>query len=682
MNMTVLNRSLALALLLAATAVSTPSMAQSAAPVGDASKIPAEHFFRKPAIRNPTLSPNGKKIAMLVPTQSGRVGLAVADVSAPNKFVGIAQFDDADVRQAQWVNDNRLVFDAIDFQAPVGDQHGSGLYAVNADGSDYVWLIKRTYSYSKTGATQSVNEPLRVNYVLHSVPLDGSDDVFVDRYDVFDRGDSGTSTTLMRLNTRSMTLRRAYPDAVPEGVQRWVLDPDLQARALVTFDGKRTRSVYWRAVASSDWTKLDSMDEFDESGRGWEPLGVDRSGHLYVSARNTDSKDGTTSLYRYDVAERKLADKPLVSVPGFDFEGRLILDRGTKQLLGIRYEQEAAGVAWLDKGMRELQAGIDAQLKSTNNLIGCLRCTEATHVVVTATSDVQPPVYFLYDRAKDKLSLLGASMPWIDSRQMAAQDFHRIKARDGMEFPVYVTKPKGQGPWPAIVLIHGGPYVRGVQWGFSPDVQFLASRGYLVIEPEYRGSTGYGDKLFKAGWKQWGLKMQDDMTDATRWAIAQGWADKDRIAIAGASYGGYATMMGLVKEPELYKAGINWVGVTDIELMYTIGWSDFMDPDNPWVRYGMPRMIGDPRKDGEQLKATSPLQQAKRITRPVLMAYGEEDRRVPLPHGTKMRDALLDAGNKNVEWVQYEGEGHGFMLTRNNVDFWTRVERFLARNLK
>jgi dipeptidyl aminopeptidase/acylaminoacyl peptidase len=300
-----------------------------------------------------------------------------------------------------------------------------------------------------------------------------------------------------------------------------------------------------------------------------------------------------------------------------------------------------------------------------------------------ATSDIQAPVYFLFDRETGKLALLGASRPWLSSTGMAgSQDFHRVRVRDGMEIPVYVTKPKGKGPWPTVVMVHGGPFVRGVQWGFNPANQFLASRGYLVVEPEFRGSTGYGMKLFKAGWKQWGLAMQDDITDATKWAISQGLADPKRIAIAGASYGGYATMMGLLKEPDLYKAGINWVGVTDIELLYTIGWSDMMDPDGPWTRYGMPRMIGDPSKDAAQLTATSPLKQARRIKQPVFMAYGEEDVRVPLPHGTKMRDALISSGNKNVEWVEYEKEGHGWGLEKNDVDFWTRFERFLARHVK
>lgn len=681
MNVTSLMQRRTAMLLVAASAALplAPVVAQTAKTPSDAAPLPVEAFFRKPAVSSPVLSPSGKRIAMLVPTQSGRVGLAVADVATPEKFVGIAQFEDADLRSVSWVNDERLVFDAVDFQAPVGDQLGSGLYAVNADGSDFLWLIERTGNYRVTG--NPVKRPLPARYRFVRALNDGSDDVLVKRWVPNGEGQPASSI-MMRLNTKSMAARSIYTDPLPTGVQDWVLDRDLQPRAVVSYDGKRNNIVYWREQGSSEWTEISRYDVSMGSADAIEPVAVDRDGKLYVKARNKGSQDGTLALFQYDTKQRKLDDKPLLSLPGFDFEGSMKFDLTSKQLLGVSYMQEAMGVAWFDKGMRDAQASIDKQLPSTNNYIGCGRCTDAKHLIVTATSDIQAPVYFLFDRESSKLKLLGAAMPWLDSRAMAGtQDFVRIKSRDGMDIPVYVTKPKGKGPWPTVVMIHGGPYVRGVQWGFNPDNQFLASRGYLVVEPEFRGSTGYGDKLFRAGWKEWGLKMQDDMTDATHWAIKQGLADPKRIAIAGASYGGYATMMGLLKEPELYKAGINWVGVTDIELMYTIGWSDFLDADSPWVRYGMPAMIGDPKKDADQLKATSPLQQAARIKRPVLMAYGVEDYRVPLPHGTKMRDALIASGNKNVEWVQYEGEGHGFMLTKNNVDFWSRVERFLAKHL-
>jgi dipeptidyl aminopeptidase/acylaminoacyl peptidase len=182
---------------------------------------------------------------------------------------------------------------------------------------------------------------------------------------------------------------------------------------------------------------------------------------------------------------------------------------------------------------------------------------------------------------------------------------------------------------------------------------------------------------FRAGFKQWGLAMQDDVADAALWAVEQKLADRSRICIAGASYGGHATLMGLVRHPELYRCGVNWVGITDIELMYSIHWSDISRMSK---RYGMPHMIGDREKDAAPFAATSPLKQAAKITQPLLMAYGGSDRRVPIEHGTRFRDAATQH-NQNVEWIVYGDEGR-FLRVKNRVDFWTRVEKFLARQLQ
>ena len=200
----------------------------------------------------------------------------------------------------------------------------------------------------------------------------------------------------------------------------------------------------------------------------------------------------------------------------------------------------------------------------------------------------------------------------------------------------------------------------------------------MVVEPEFRGSTGFGWKHFRAGWKQWGLAMQDDVADAAQWAVKQGYADPKRICIAGASYGGYAALMGLIRNPELFRCGIDFFGVTDIDLIYSITWSDARDQDQ---RYGMPVMVGDRVKDAAQLAATSPIKLAARVTQPLLMAYGADDRRVPIDHGTQFRDAV-EKTNKDVDWVVYPEEGHGFRVTANEIDFWTRVDKFLDQNLK
>ncbi len=644
-----------------------------------AAPIPLQDFFKLPAATSPRLSPSGNKLALLIPSDNGRFALAVADIATPTKFIGIARFDDADVNNFGWINDGRLWFDATDHQAVAGDQIANGLFAVNVDGSGFAKLIERQYE-RRAGAVDRGVLPSNRNRFVQAA-TDGSDDVIIQRYEYVSE-EAPLESKLLRLNTKTREARSITPVNAPGAVQSWLLDRNGEPRVALTSNHRTDITTYWRNPANGEWVKLNSFDALDPAPSSYVPVAVDFEGQLLVSAMDPASASGakTSALFRMAPQAGKLPDQPLLTLKGYDFDGEVLFDEASRKTSGVSYKSDALGVAWFDPALRADQEAIDKQLDGTVNVFACRRCSSARHFVVTAYSDRQSPVYFLYERATRKLQLIASSRPWLDSAKMAEQDFVRIKTRDGLEIPVLVTRPQGKGPWPTVVLVHGGPNVRGEEWGFSSDTQFLASRGYLVIQPEFRGSMGYGETLFRAGWRQWGLAMQDDVTDATKWAIAQGLADPKRIAIAGGSYGGYATMMGLVKEPALYRAGINWVGVTDIGLMYEIGWSDFMGDKS--MRYGMPRLIGDRVKDAAQFRANSPLHQAARITQPVLMAYGEEDRRVPLPHGTKMRDALKDAGNKQVEWVVYEGEGHGWILMKNKLDFWSRVEQFLGRNLK
>jgi dipeptidyl aminopeptidase/acylaminoacyl peptidase len=271
-------------------------------------------------------------------------------------------------------------------------------------------------------------------------------------------------------------------------------------------------------------------------------------------------------------------------------------------------------------------------------------------------------------------------MPWIDPKKMSPMTPLRFKARDGLEIPAYLTVPRGSSGknLPLVVMIHGGPWVAGDEWYWNPEVQFLASRGYAVLQPNYRGTTHYGWKHFSSSFKQWGLAMQDDVTDSVRWAIDEGVADPKRVCIYGASYGGYATMMGLAKEPQLFKCGINYVGVTDLDLFLSATWSDFAYSE--FLKYQMKDMFGDASRDRERLKATSPVELASRITAPVLMAYGAQDVRVVPEHGTRMKAALERQG-RPPEWMMVEGEGHGFREPKNQVMFYGAMEKFLERNI-
>jgi len=248
---------------------------------------------------------------------------------------------------------------------------------------------------------------------------------------------------------------------------------------------------------------------------------------------------------------------------------------------------------------------------------------------------------------------------------------------------VWVTLPPGFKPGqpapPAVVMVHGGPWVRGGNWEWSPTEQFLASRGYAVIAPEFRGSTGFGQAHFRAGFKQWGQAMQDDVADALLWARKEGLAGP-KACIAGASYGGYATLMGLVRHPELWRCGAAWVAVTDLVLLVQGSWWVEDDVSRDVRRLTLPQMVGDPKSELDMLKANSPVEQAARIKTPLFLAFGEQDVRVPLEHGKRMREALIKAGNP-PEWVTYPDEAHGWRQVSAQVDFATRLERFLARHL-
>jgi dipeptidyl aminopeptidase/acylaminoacyl peptidase len=221
--------------------------------------------------------------------------------------------------------------------------------------------------------------------------------------------------------------------------------------------------------------------------------------------------------------------------------------------------------------------------------------------------------------------------------------------------------------------------MRGRQWEWDADAQFLASRGYVVLEPEFRGSTGYGRALYRGGFRQWGQAMQDDLIDALDWAVKQGIVDPKRVCLAGASYGGYATLMGLVRHGERFRCGVAWVGVTDPRLMYK--WRNDYDVGTESREHFYPELIGDPVKDAAMLDAHTPVLHAGRIDKPLMLAYGGSDRRVPLVHGERMKKALEAAG-RPPEWVLYPDEGHDWEKLETRLDFAARLEAFLARHLR
>jgi dipeptidyl aminopeptidase/acylaminoacyl peptidase len=280
----------------------------------------------------------------------------------------------------------------------------------------------------------------------------------------------------------------------------------------------------------------------------------------------------------------------------------------------------------------------------------------------------------------DELNKITEVSPWINEDDMANVTPIKYKSRDGLTIHGYLTLPKGYTMenaknLPVVVNPHGGPWARD-NWGFNPEIQFLANRGYAVLQMNFRGSTGYGREFWTISFKQWGLTMQDDITDGVIWLIDQGIADAEKIAIYGGSYGGYATLQGIVVTPELYAAAVDYVGVSNLfTFMKTIPpyWKPFLDM--------MYEMVGNPVADSAQLAATSPALNADKIITPLFVAQGANDPRVNINESDQMVNALKERGI-DVEYMVKDNEGHGFRNEENRFDFYRAMEKFLSAHLK
>lgn len=646
----------------------------AAAQAAEAPKL--SDFFSNPELSAAVFSPNGKFVAVKIGASGKRERLAVLELES-KKITVVGNFTDADVGDFQWVNDERLVFTAADREAAQGNQrYWPGLYAVNRDGSGFRQLARRSAVpfITDASATHISRELLSHHtFLMGQAGAQNSDFLWV-----AERHYSGRAqieyVSLMKVNTVTGRLSADRIDA-PDHAMQWLLDSQGEPRLVQTLD-KGISTILYRDPSTQSWRKLAEFNAYGDRKGGFTPLSFGPDGTLYVIANHGQN---TTAVYTFDLQQLTLSDQPIVRIDGFDFSGRLILNQN--KLLGVRYLSDAYSTEWLDGELKAMQDKVDSMLPNTINQLTVARRSETPWVLVNSYADIWPSRAMLYNRTTQQLTSLGESHPAIRPEQMARTTLVHYKARDGLDIPAWLTVPQGEGKnLPMVVLVHGGPYMRGSSWHWDPQVQFLASRGYAVLQPEFRGSTGFGFQHFRAGWKQWGLKMQDDIADGTRWAIARGTADPQRICIAGASYGGYATLMGLVNDPDLYRCGIEWAGVTDINLMRTGHWAYVSDMSENWKQYGIPQLVGDPEKDAEQLKATSPLLQAARITKPLLLAHGGSDLRVPLVHGTRFYQAVKQT-NPDVEWVEYPDEGHGWALPATRYDFWARVEKFLDKHI-
>ena len=644
--------------LLIAAALSCAAMLP-ASPVA-AQEIPVETLFKRSEFRTVTLSPNGKLLAAIAPFK-GRNNLAVIDLEK-KQLMRVTAFQDSDVNNYFWANNERLVF-------VTGDEQGfefrgnGGVFAVNIDGSQDREL-NPTLRSGRTG--------IRGYQPLQRV-RGSEDEIFVSA-----RARSQDSNDVYRVNTRTGK-RTLITFDTPGNVSLWTFDANQVPRAaLVTTDENLKSAFYYRADEKSPWQK---MYEWGPDGDEIIPRGFAGNGTLYVSS-NVGRE--TKAVYEYDPVAKKLGKLVLGDdrydifpgdIQGGAGTGRLFFGGGGEgDLAGVSYIADKPKTIWFDEERAKRQSQIDRALPNTINTIGA---PINGKMLVTSSSDRDPGTVYIYDANGPSLTEALRIAEWIKPQQMNEMRPISFTARDGMRIDGYLTLPKSWkagAPAPMIMHPHGGPWARDV-WGYNPEVQFMANRGYAVLQVNFRNSIGHGKTLFRSGWRQWGDKAQDDILDGVMWAIKEGYADKNKIGIYGASYGGYSVLMQLVRSPELYKFGFNYVGVTDMIV--------HRDTQPAWfggARKYLDILNGNPSENREMLERTSPARFVSRIKAPVMHAYGGADRNVNPENGKVIKAAFENAGLP-VDYTFIAEEGHGYREDANRFMLYKKFDEFMKTNM-
>lgn len=600
--------------------------------------IPLEDFFRNPERTSFDISPDGKYISFLAPYQN-RMNIHVQAVGT-NKVTRLTSETDRDIAGYYWANNKRLLY----LKDNGGDENFA-LYGVDLSGKNLRCLT--CFENVRTQIIDDLED--QPDYVI--IGLNKRNPTVFDPY----RLNIVTGETTMLAEN-------------PGNIQGWMTDHDGKLRlATAIVDGVNTQLLY-RSDESQEFRPI-LTTSFKES--------VSPAFFTFDNKR----------LYAISNMGRDKS-AAIVFDPEKATETEVLYQNDTYDLSGISYSRKrkvitaASYVSWkrerhfFDEQTQKLFQRLEQLLPGYELSVPASDKSETVYIVRTY-SDRSLGSYYLYDSKKDKLSKIQEVSPWLNEKDMAEIKPISYRARDGLIIHGYLTLPKGVEArnLPVVINPHGGPWARD-NWGFNPEVQFLANRGYAVLQMNFRGSTGYGRKFLEAGFRQWGISMQNDITDGVYWLILQGIADPKRVAIYGASYGGYATLQGLVADPLLYAAGVDYVGVSNLfTFMKTIPpyWKPMLDM--------MYEMVGNPEKDKAQFEATSPALNADRILAPLFVAQGAKDPRVNIAESDQIVEALRKRG-VDVEYMVKENEGHGFRNEENRFDFYRAMERFLDKHLK
>ena len=626
-----------------------------------AASVDVDAFTRNDQFDQIKISPNGEYLAATVPFDD-RIVLVILD-RASNKALGTFQLGaDSAIASFDWVNPTRVLigaaerFGALDEPQPTGE-----LFAMDASGGKPEILVGQRVKSNIGSHIGTRKAEMVAAFLVDDLPNDdknvliststfgGEPFTKVERMNVY----NGQRQAVGRAPVRNAHFRTDHQGAV---------------RFAVGSDTDNLSKLYYRENDAAEW-KL--VNDEASSHVVQAPIGFsadDRTAYLL-----SEQAKGPDVIVAYDVATGTrttvLADPEMSPYDILFRPGSAAIPIGALYVDGkprMRFFDEDSADARL---FRSLGAafGDGVAVIGSNTSDGKLD-------LVKSYGDRSPGDYYLFDAVAKKADHVVSSAQWIDPAAMAPMKAIQFQSRDGLAIKGYLTLPKGASGknMPMVVLPHGGPFLVSDDWKYTPEVQLLASAGYAVLQVNFRGSDNRGRWFSQAGARQWGGTMQDDVTDATRWAIGQGIADPSRICIYGSSYGAYAALEGVAKEPGLYKCAAGYVGVYDLPMMFNEGDIRELASGRTYLH----DWIGEPA----QLGAVSPVNQAAQIKAPVFLAAGREDERAPVEHTERMESALKRAGVP-VETLYYDGEGHGFYKPEHRREFYTRLLAFLSRSL-
>lgn len=606
-------------------------------------QIPLEDFFRNSERTGYQLSPDGSYISYMAPYKD-RLNVFVRRVDETDEHaIRITNETERSVAGYMWADNQRLLY----MKDTAGDENYQ-LYGVHRDGSD-----DRAYT-AFDGVRTSLIDDLEEQQGVVMIGMNKRNPEVFDPY-------------RLNIETGELTLLAENPG----NIQGWMTDHDGRLRvATAIVDGVNTQILYrdtedepFKPVLTTNFRDVVSFMEFTPDNKEvYAATNLHRDKTILVRM-NPATCEELEVLYeneRYDIAS-------------------ISYSRKRKKLLSVYCTGHKEPVRhYFDAEEEQLRQRIKAHFPNQRYGIADTDKAEENYLIYVG-GDRTRGSYWHYNALTDEAKKIADLAPWIKSDEMNAMHPVCYTTRDGLQIEAYLTLPDGLTPdtakqLPVVVNPHGGPWARDC-WGYSSEVQFLSNRGYAVFQMNFRGSTGYGRHFLEASYKQWGLKMQDDITDGVKWLIEQGIANPNRIAIYGGSYGGYATLAGLTFTPDLYACGIDYVGVSNL---FT-----FMQTIPPYWRPMLEMMyeqVGHPKHDADQLAATSPALHADKIKVPLFVAQGANDPRVNKAESDQMVEALRQRGVV-VEYMVKDNEGHGFHNQENRFDFYRAMERFLKAHL-